>query len=79
MRDLVRQRHNAVQPIEKDRGYLAVFGLFPSRAKGQARYYLCSEYASTALERDSGKTEGSFDDWVPLRGVNALLDFIWKN
>jgi hypothetical protein len=80
LRDNVRERQDALQPLHKNRRYLVVLVLFlqelnsrrlPSAADRQA--------TSTNLKRNIGNTEDSLCDWVQLQGVNALVVSTWKH
>jgi len=74
--NLVRQKQNALQPIEKARRHLVVFSLFFQELNGQCGVYTSDTLVlgSTNLKRDAGHTEECLCDWIQLKLVS-----IWEN
>jgi len=72
--DLVCQRQNALQLVQKGRGCVVVFILFLQELNNQALpRLLIRQQRATHLERDTSKTKKSLCDWIQLEGVNVLL------
>ena len=73
-RDYVRQRQNAIQPIEKARKCLVVFVLFLQELGVQALPFASEmQAASTNLKRNLCNIEGSRCKSIHLKRVNVLL------
>jgi len=71
--NLVRQRQDALQPIQEGRWHLVVLVLFPQELDDQELPLLLTPLESTNLKCDFGNTEGSLCEGVQLKGVNVLL------
>jgi hypothetical protein len=72
-RDNVRERQNALQPVQKTQWYLVILVLFFQELNGQALPSAADvPVASTNLKRNLGNTEDSLCDWIQLQGVNVL-------
>ena len=76
--DLIRQRHNTLQSIEKPRWYLVAFDLFLQELSSHVTSVSDIPVASTNLKCDTGNTENSLCNRVQLTGVNLWLVSIWK-
>ena len=79
-RDNVRERQNALQPVQKTQGYLIDLVLFFQKLSDQG-LATCSNspVPNTHLKHNVGNAENSLCNWVQLQGVNVLLVSTWKN
>ena len=79
-RDNVREKQDALQPVQKTRGYLAILVLFFQKLDREIlATNLDQPEDSTSLKRNSGNTKDSLGNWVQLQGVNVLLVSTWRN
>jgi hypothetical protein len=78
VRDNIRERQNALQPVQKVQWYLVVLALCLQELNGQVLPLLLMPVASTNLKRNLSNTEDSLRDWIQLQSVNVLLVPTWK-
>jgi len=75
--NLVRQRQDALQPIQQSRWNLVVFVLFLQELKDQELHLrFDTPVESTNLKCDSGNSEDGLCNRVELKGVKGFLDSI---
>ena len=78
--DLLPQRQDTLQPIQKGRWHLVIFVLFLQELSSQVLSSVLDTLAvSTDLKRDAGKAEDRLCDRIQLESVNLWLIAIWEN
>ncbi len=79
-RDNVRERQDALQPVQKTRRYLIILVLLFQELNGETLpTNVDTPEESTNLKRNVGNTKDSLCNWIQLQGVNTLLVSTWKN